>query len=269
MKISIVLAVEVNAAKGLRQPFLFRTYHFRAAKNDATQTRNPETDGKNIKIKDVLAATSAAPSFFKGAVINGKKYRDGTIWNANPANEVRAEVEEMHSDIKNPIRLLISVGCGVKKPSRFGRYQRWDDVLTNHQVKSKLQKAYHRFDGPSNLFDLEINEWRSDGMGEDTFKRIRDSTAKFCETTKNEIKRCARELVECRRMRAKTPRWEKFALGIEYVCKDKECQNLGEFETRGAFIYHLLYKHNEFPPDDKNWEKIQSLLLDSQTTVLE
>jgi hypothetical protein len=272
LRTRIILAVEVNNAMGLRQPFLFRSYQVRAESIETMQLRKPQSEGDGVKIKEVLNATAAAPGFFKGVIINKTKYRDGTVWNANPANELRVEVEGVHSDTIHPIRLLMSVGCGVKKPSRFRAYQRFqrlDEILVDATVSSRLHSAYQRFDGPSNLFDLEINEWRSDGVGEETFKRINDSTKKFCDSRHNEIVECARELVKCRQMRAKTPRWEKFALGIEYVCRKRECSSLGKIETRSAFIFHLLQVHNESPPDDKNWGRIQQILLESQTTVIE
>jgi hypothetical protein len=267
---SIILAVEVNDAKGLRQPFMFRTYPCKDVDSKARRIRNPGTDAKDIKIKDVLNATSAAPGFFKAAVIDGVKYRDGTVWIANPAYEIVKEIEEMHDEFTNPIRLMVSVGSGIKKRPLFrsSRYS-WDELMVNHQVNFKLKTSYQRFDGPTDLFDLEVNEWISDGVGETTFNRIKASTKKFCESRSADITRCAEQLVECRRARARTARWEKFALGIEYVCREPECRQLPHFETRASLIYHLMRRHNMSPPDSQNWETIQEILLASQTSVIE
>jgi hypothetical protein len=232
--------------------------------------RNPGTGGGEVGTADVCKATSAAAGFFKGVKIHDLKYRDGSIWSSNPAMEIYREIEEVHSDVGNPIQLMVSVGSGRRKSTWNRSRSDLDGLIIDQQLSKKLREKYYRFNGPSNLSDLEINEWRIDGPGEKTFSRIRDSTIAFCDQNAEKLELLARELVAIRRRRSKMLHWEKFALGMQYVCRAQPPCRIGDkpFEDRDEFVFHLLREHDQAPPDTENWDRVQQLLTESQTTTV-
>lgn len=275
---TVVLAISVSSdgsdgRDGINRPYIFRSYS--AGQRDV---RNPQEDGSNASIASICRATSAMPGFFKCVEIGNQKFRDGAIWSANPTLEIFHEVEELFPNQHNPIQILVSIGCGRPKTGRpfsisKASKLRWNDGLAERGLKDKREVDFFNFEGPSDLRDLEINEWRADGYGKKTFGRIELPAEKFCDShpTKLRLRECARLLVATRQQRAETTRWERYALGMKYICwyslKNESHKGPTQFEDRDSYLDHLLRYHDE-PEDAKNWNKIQELLKNSQTTTI-
>jgi hypothetical protein len=268
---------------GLQQPFLFRSYdsqesvstHFTRITSGPTTA---DAFSKNLLIHDICKATSAAPSFFKGADIAGIKFRDSTTWISNPVGEiymgVQEATQESNPDVEDPIHLLVSFGPGLAKQRRFHSPSRrshdQDDDGINGLLRKKLDTRYCAFDGPSDLYNLETNEWRIDGSGDKTFARIQKSTETYCQQpdVKKELDRCAENLVRLRQQRAKTTQWERFALGIRYTCRESKCASSTTFDDKDSFMDHLMWEHTQPPQDEANWNYIQKILAKSQVTTV-
>ena len=204
---------------GLRRPYFFRTSGYQGVGSSAliriasgsTVRDGKGGNGTKVLIRDVCKATSAAPGFFKGVPIGGVKFRDGAIWTSNPALEICCDIEEAHPDVKAPIQLLVSLGSGRPKLRRFQSPTRrpsrpqLDEEFIDQKLAKKLDSRYIPFEGPPDLFDLGINEWKIDGSGLKTFPRIRKSTEAYCEREdiKEKIDHCAKKLVRLRQSRGR------------------------------------------------------------------
>jgi len=261
---------------GLQRPFLFRSYDEQG--EGLSLPRVTSGSPTAIRINDICRATSAAPGFFKGVHIGDVKYRDGAIWRNNPALEIYRGINECNTEIKRPVKMLVSLGSGPTKPRKFyiptqpsTKYHKKDSSI-DRVLSQKLDDGYWSFEGPSDLSDLEINEWRIDGSGYKTFERIQKSTESYYQQkpVKERIERLAEDLVRLRQSRARTKRWERFALGIQYTCRaSPTCSSHSEkFDDRDSFMDHLMWEHNEPPQDEANWNRIQQLFADSQTTTV-
>lgn len=280
----IVIAMPDGLEDGLQRPFLFRSYDERGeglssltrvtSGGSVIQVSSPST----ILINDICRATSAAPGFFKGVNIGHVKFRDGALWTNNPALELYRGIEASSPatsmDPTKSIKLLVSLGSGQSKPRRslsahqHSKTYAYDDTI-DPVLSKHLDTGYWSFEGPKDLTDLKINEWRIDGSGYNTFKRIRKSTEEYARQrdVTERIDALAQHLVKLRQSRAKTKRWERFALGIRYTCQAKPpCEQ--KFEDSDSFMDHLMWEHNEPPQDGKNWNHIQKLFADSQTTTV-
>lgn len=266
---------------GLQRPCCFTTYEpylegFSPLSRIRSRTNWGDEKGSKVLIRDVCKATAAARGAFKGVVIGGIKFRDGEIWTANPAFEIFSEIET-RSTQKDPIQLLVSLGSGPKRAPKFHPLAwRFSDAERNTSVdqllKEKLGSRYCHFEGPHDLPDVEINEWKIDGSGLKTFQRIQRATENYCSLPKVKelIDQCAKHLVQLRQSRAKTAYWERFALGIRYTCRHKSgCSSPSEgFGDVNSFMTHLMWEHDEPPQDEAHWNYIQELLKWSQKTTV-
>ncbi len=281
--VRIVTAMPDRKEDGLQKPYLFRTYSRSGTHSPSPLVRVPSGSkieyeiGNNVLIRDVCKATSAAPGVFKGVKIGQVKFRDGATWTTNPALEICSEIEDTHDEIKDPIHLLICLGTELRKPRRIHSETRKSsiaspaDALNDQLLKEKLGEKYYHFEGPRDLFNLDVNEWKIDGGGQKTFDKIRKATERYCDEKEVSVRidRCAIELVRLRQSRARTSRWERFVAGIRYTCRlSPDCSSLKPFEDREAFMAHLTWEHNMPPQDEANWNHIQRLLAENQFTTI-
>jgi len=271
-----VIAMPDKLEQGLQRPVLFCSFDEQV--EGMSLTRVTSGSPKPIQINDICRATSAAPGFFKGVNIRDVKYRDGAIWRNNPALEIYRGINEFSKDIKRPVKLLISLGSGPTKERKFyththpsSKYHKKGSSV-DRVLSQKLDDGYWSIEGPSDLSDLEINEWRVDGSGYKTFERIQKSTEMYYQqqAVKEKIELLAEKLVRLRQSRARTKRWERFALGIQYECRASAycSSNSVKFDDRNSFMDHLMWEHNEPPQDEANWNRIQKLCADSRITTV-
>jgi hypothetical protein len=226
--------------------------------------RRDSNENEAISIVEVCKATSAAPKYFQKVPIGQKRYCDGSILTTNPSCDFIEEINEHsraigdQSGSKHRIVALISIGCGSEKRSR--NKQALDDGFPH-----RLEEGHRpiRLAGPDDLLDLDLDRWKWDPRGEATFKEIEDVTERYCRENWKSLQHAADLLVQYRRARSQTSQWERYAFGIRYTCHlcTKEKSN---FDGREDVIEHMRKIHNEPPPDPVNWNRIQTLLRNSQ-----
>ncbi|MCJ1345701.1 hypothetical protein MMC31_003910 [Peltigera leucophlebia] len=232
---------------------------------DLCRTRAPE-----CAIWEVARATSANPPHFKPIKINESSYLDGGIGANNPSGLVLHEVMQMHSESKNPIDLLLSIGTGTR-----ARHSPLKSIISTQTedthkrlLKMKTDKSfcYKRFDADG-LGDIKQNSWKPKQSGTSTLQRIAAYTKRYLEREKvqEELRECARKLVDSRRRRAETSDWEHFAFGIQYRCVKPNCISGARiYKTRASLMEHLQKEHNAPPLDRENFAEIQALLKSSK-----
>jgi len=172
-KVRLVLPA-VNLTSG--RPTTFKTPHLRAA-----STRDPQ-----YKVVDVVLATTAAPTYFEHAVVQGSgAYCDGGLWANNPtlvgyteAIRIRDDLQEVTGSAPFAERdiAILSVGTGrrvhsLEPPTSAGLswwLKRLFDVMataqshgTEHIAQFLVARgAYFRVD-----FDLPDKSWTLDNAG--------------------------------------------------------------------------------------------------------
>jgi hypothetical protein len=142
-----------------------------------------------------------------------------------------------------------------------------DEKIIEYTLRTELKKGdYIPFECPSDLLDLDVNEWRIDSDGTHTFERVAKSTEEYCKEPKikKRIDECAKKLVKIRQQRAKTIRWEQFSLGIKYNCRKHD----STFRNRDVFLDHMMFDHDWPPPDEKSWRVIQKRMEEYQITTI-
>ncbi|CAE7013494.1 Patatin [Pyrenophora teres f. teres] len=215
--------------------------------------------GSNVPVWKVARATSAAPGFFSSKTIGTRKFRDGGLIANNPAKLACTEISQMH---EHPLRLLISIGTG--KPEKLSRNKKYKGPLkhikenfgtgialvelatqceeTHLQVDNDLQEKhiqYHRFNTGSDMGKRPLDEWN----GVRTLEEIKELTKTYLKKldTHQSLLKCARTLVEARRQRAATERWERFATPYVYYCREERCKST--FESREGLRNHAYDAH--------------------------
>lgn len=203
---SIVVAFRENG--GLLSPHLFRSYNnYRWAPQCA--------------IWEVARATSATPLYFKPITINESRYLDGGIGANNPSRLVLNEVMQMHSESRNPMSLLLSIGTGTSSRPTSSPLTSMKSVISTQtkdthkrflKEKNDINFYYQRFDADG-LEGIEHNSWKPRHSRMAKLQRIKDYTKRYLEgeMVQEELRECARKLVESRRRRARTSDWESFA----------------------------------------------------------
>lgn len=265
----IVVAMPDASEGGLQRPYRFRTFSIPDSQTD----KHYEHDAK-LNINEVCRATSAAPKFFKGVRIRDVKYRTGDLWCADPALEICELVKKSNFSTHDPVAVFVSIRAPHKKSPRFQTATKIssltsvDEAIIEYTLRTELKKGdYIPFEGPSDLLDLDVNEWRSDSDGKHTFHRVEKSTKEYCENPeiKKRIDECAEKLVKIRQQRAKTIRWEQFSLGIKYNCPDHASKI---FRNRDLFLDHMMFDHDWPPPDEQSWREIQKLMEEYQIKTI-
>ena len=185
LKISrIVVAYQRRTAEGIEKPYLFRTYKnlHKSPQNSPflPLDRNPDL-AHDIPIWKVGRATSAAPSYFEPAKIDGLEYVDGGFGANNPSQEAYREVRRMNNNSDAAIGIMVSVGTGVNlSSSRFtdrtglSKYWHYLDFMkkwateseTTHEHMLEISKDkfnYHRFNVAKCIGTMKLDEWKTRG----------------------------------------------------------------------------------------------------------
>lgn len=206
-------------------PYLFRSYdhHPNVPRVDGG-TRNPLERNPGyahrIPIWQVARATSAAPTYFNPITIDDHKFLDGGFGTNNPAEDIYREVCQMNGNDKGSVGILVSIGTGQSKVSRFakgswGKYfailkaakqiavnaedvhDRMDDNL-NPSPGNSGPRRYYRFNvpysrcKPAPAEGLESSEESKmkplGGMALDEWKAESKVLKRSCNTTLRDIK---------------------------------------------------------------------------------
>lgn len=190
-------------------------------------------------------------------------YCDGAHSYNNPSRTVIKELSSLHRHDPsghNSIHLL-SIGGAVHEPVdiRANEYQylmsrqtqRNHEFMTSTQAGPSNLTHYSRLDVPDDhhLPAIGANEWNPETSDSPTLNLIETATTTYLHTepAATTLHDTATSLVAKRRRRAKTPRWERWALGTSgYRCPELECGHCNErFEDTDALWKHGALVHGE------------------------
>ena len=154
----------IPATEGRGDPYVYKTPH------------HPSyfLDGENL-MRDVAAATSAAPTFFRPVVNDGYVLLDGGVWANNPAMLALVEALSCFAVDRSQIRIL-SLGCGgdgfqINDRQLSGAGQLfWKDIFfvaMHYQSLTAINQAglligrdnVVRLDRPSGAVPIELDDW--------------------------------------------------------------------------------------------------------------
>ena len=229
---------------------------------------------QEFEIWQVARAATAAPFYFEPLKIEMARasghilFRDGGFsLNNNPTREGTREIEDFHGP--NSIGIVVSVGTARKKKEATGSWLRrfftgmkkeLEDMahaITDPEaIHEEMQKAedeqgfpYYRLNHENGL-DIELDQWepkrkllRKDA-GSKTITAIRNAFGQWASQTENtnQLQGCARQLVECRRKRMTTAKWERYATGARYRCTFQGC-DVEDILDNNRFREHLTRDH--------------------------
>jgi hypothetical protein len=245
---TLAWCTEVEARRS-RRPYAFCTY--------AEAESEPE---QLIMIPEVAKAITTPSRYsFKPFKLGSGQFVDGSKQIRDPTLEVLKEITSLLDEAEPPIDLLLSLGTDEHHAWFYEKLR----SLTSQHPSSRTTAAkdkwaigeeegrsynhYHRFEVPG----IRLG-WRKKFF----LREIEEATDNWLAAPeqREQITRYAQMLVERRRARAATARWETFALGVRYVCfhekcasKRKEAGGSGEnqvFTGRGDFFDHLDRRHD-------------------------
>lgn len=180
----VVVAYQETKIGGVGKPYLFRTYknlHRSKVPKEKALDRNPGP-AHDVPIWEVARATSAAPTYFKPAKIDHRKYLDGGFGETNnPSIEIYDEVRRMNNNSNDCIGILVSIGTGKnKKMSRWTKAKlpglqyinyinfakAWatqSETQNNAIIKEekKFGFVYERLNVEDGLDTMKLDEWRT------------------------------------------------------------------------------------------------------------
>ena len=168
---------------GVERVYLFRTYkNLRKSSGEREQAleRNPDL-AHDIPIWQVARATTAAPTYFKPIVIDGREYLDGGFGANNPCQEIYEEVRKMNNNSDKCAALILSVGTGKNTEtrrfkgtglSRFLNYlnfaRKWasdSEQADNNMLRTNQPEKfqYFRWNVERGLEKMKLDEWKARG----------------------------------------------------------------------------------------------------------
>ena len=253
----------------------------RRRREKESRTLNYEK-AQEFEIWQVARAATAAPFYFEPLKVekNGAsghiRFTDGGFSHTNnPTRRGQLEIEDIHGS--DSIGIVVSVGTARKTRENksspwlqfFNMAQRkmkdWVHEMTDPEVvhedmqheRDKQDFLYYRLNDEEGL-DVELDSWEpkqslfTKDAGSETIETMRNAFAHWAikAETQHQLRECAETLVECRRKRMRTPKWERFATGARYRCRRHRCQrDLEDFYDRKKFQDHLR-EHNLPPEQD-------------------
>jgi len=247
---TLAWCTEVEEKKA-RHPYAFCTY------------REENESQKLISIPEVAKAiTTPASASFKPFKLGSGQFVDGSKEIRDPTLEVLKEMTALlHGPGEPPIDLLLSLGTDEHNAWFYEKLRRpsGDVGASTSQIdigkeEGKSYLHYQRF---------EVTDIRLGLRKKHYLREIEEATEKWLTTDdqKEKIRQYAQMLVERRRARASTSRWETFALGVRYTCFHDECKAAGRtFDSRGDFYEHLDRKHRLLKEAAKSGLDIEEVL---------
>lgn len=255
--------------------FLFRSYHqprppIPEFDKFAVNPSTPDT----FAIWQAARAASAAPFYSKPFMLNNHQYYDARAEINNPSEEVVNEVSILARGNLLAIDVLLSIGGGNAKvskvKSKFGdgsleKNLRCYSNGVHHEVRSESMHRfeYYRLEVDEGFQDVHLNEWNPALSGETTIQKIRKATEIYLQKpgVRSQLEKCAESLVKKRLERAKTWRWEYWAIGIRYKCPKENCRRPElKFIDRQELLDYLRKHHNCPPPDPAHYHEVEVLL---------
>ena len=229
---------------------------------------------QEFEIWQVARAATAAPFFFEPLKIEKARtsghilFTDGGFGRENnPTGQGKREIEDFHGP--NSVGIVVSVGTARKKKETTGLWLRrfltviakdFKDIVhdisdpesTHEDMELAAEEKrfpYYRLNQKDGL-DIELDRWepKRNGLGKEagssTITTIRNHFAQWASQTESitQLQDCARELVECRRKRMTTAKWERYATGARYRCPFQGC-DVEDILDSNRFREHLARDH--------------------------
>ncbi|KAK6949359.1 hypothetical protein Daesc_009434 [Daldinia eschscholtzii] len=247
-------------------------------------------------IWQIARATSAAPSLFEPITIHDQNHFDGGIVANNPSTYVLHEVRALHGyspkvfisigcGLKRRGNGKIpaenseafnddTMGPSKRKGGNIGKWhgflggvkdfmtdtegvygvQGWNNACNILQIEHR-----GRFNVEGELATIALDDWKPTKSGRSTLDKIRQETYDYLsqEAVQEKIAKMARELVNIRRERAETERWESFALDVAYRCPRSSCrgQSSRGYGTRDEFRKHAIFCGGHDDTTDSSFEE--------------
>ena len=222
---------------------------------------------QQFEIWQVARAATAAPFYFEPLKVEQARtsehifFTDGGFSHTNnPTLQGKREIEDLYGT--NSIGIVVSVGTARKKKEETGppglrfftkirremkgwAHEMSDPEEVHHDMQRERDFPYYRLNDPEGL-DIELDRWEpkqslfSKDAGSKTIATITNAFSQWASeiATVTQLKSCARELVECRRNRMSTLKWERYATGARYRCRYQGCDIEDFFDGR-TFRDHL------------------------------
>ncbi|KAK3941615.1 patatin-like phospholipase-domain-containing protein [Diplogelasinospora grovesii] len=218
-----------------RRPYAFCTY-----KED-----EDESDQKLVSIPEVAKAiTTPSSSSFKPFKLGSGQFVDGSQQIRDPTLEVLKEITTLLDPPGEPvIDLLLSLGTDEHHAWFYQKLRR-PGVDNEHHWSSAEDVAKEKGRSYLHYYRFEVTDIKLGFRKKYVLKEIEEATEKWLKTDhqRESIHKYAEMLVERRRARASTIRWETFALGVRYHCFHDDClahKDNESFDSRGSFYDHL------------------------------
>ncbi|KAK3381359.1 patatin-like phospholipase-domain-containing protein [Podospora didyma] len=216
-----------------RRPYAFCTY------------KEEDESEKLVSIPEVAKAITT-PSTFKPFKLGSGHFVDGSKQIRDPTLEVLKEITALLDGGEPAIDLLLSLGTDEHQAWFYEKLRGSGPVVAEKhssredisKEEGRMYKQYHRFE----VTDIKLGLRKKNYL-----PQIEEATEKWLESEEQQeqIRRYAKMLVDHRRARASTPRWETFALGVRYYCFHEKCKaNNRVFDSRGDFYDHLDRRHD-------------------------
>lgn len=210
-----VVFTTYKARKGIKRPFVFRSYH---QSGTSALVRNSMQDTTNVYLVDACRA-SVSPENVR--IDDLGTFRDASVSKMNPAIEACNEVRENYNA---KVQCIVSVGLSSSYSS-----EKAPDASSNvrhGQLDKELQAEAERYGFKATRFaDVVLAAQITDSRAS-SVEEIRERAKQYCEgeITKKDLKRWAHALVNLRRRRAETARWNEYA-GFKLWYPDEEEAN--------------------------------------------
>jgi hypothetical protein len=227
-----------------RRPYAFCTY--------AEEESDPE---QLISIPEVAKAITTPSRYsFKPFKLGSGQFVDGSKQIRDPTLEVLKEITSLLDETEPPIDLILSLGTDEHHAWFYEKLRSFTsqyptatpdkDKWAIGEEEGRSYNHYHRFEVPG----IRLG-WRKKFF----LREIEEASEKWVSSPEQQarITQYARMLVERRRARAATARWETFALGVRYACFHEGCvmkrqaeEENRMFTGRGDFFDHLDRRHD-------------------------
>ncbi|KAH6640517.1 patatin-like phospholipase-domain-containing protein [Chaetomium tenue] len=240
---TLAWCTEVEARRS-RRPYAFCTY--------AEEENDPE---RLISIPEVAKAITTPSRYsFKPFKLGSGQFVDGSKQIRDPTLEVLKEITSLLDEAEPAIDLLLSLGTDEHQAWFYEKLRSFTsqhpattsakDQWAIGEEEGRSYNHYHRFEVPG----IRLG-WRKKFF----LREIEEASEKWVASPeqKTRITQYAQMLVERRRARAATARWETFALGVRYACFHEGCvmkkkaeEENQLFTGRGDFFDHLDRRHD-------------------------
>ena len=227
-----------------------------------------------LEVWEVARAATAARFYFEPLKIEDPSGQGSTTFTDagiglanNPTQIGKREIEKLRGSTS--VGIVVSVGTARKLKKDAKKATFWSTVpnaarefadgasdpeVVHHDMQSDYEMdnkfPYYRLNYPGGL-QSELDEWKPKrtmynrkDSGEKTMEAIRIAFNNWAQDPDNtdQLKECAAALVECRRGRMDTDKWERYATGSHYECRNQGCDP-GDFFESPQFERHLKEQH--------------------------